>query len=268
MRRYDTIPHPFILDSGEPARARASTTAVQSLRLGLFGQANRHLSTIVFALSRAAAEGIGKGRMPLDLIAVNQNMNWDDATWSRIYTPDESLNAHTPDVPAIPTITGPVTVTFKTPLRLMRENKCVEPDTFSFHDLFGNLLRRLSMLTYFYGETALETDFAALNHHARAVVCRARNLHWYNWTRYSSRQQGRIGMGGLMGSITLDSTDIAPFWPYLWLGQWTHAGKGTSMGLGRYVINAAASLPEAAYPTIEATMWNGVDTPPAASMHE
>jgi CRISPR/Cas system endoribonuclease Cas6 (RAMP superfamily) len=32
------------------------------------------------------------------------------------------------------------------------------------------------------------------------------------------------------------------FWPYLWLGQWTHAGKGTSMGMGAYTIQPA-SLP-------------------------
>jgi CRISPR/Cas system endoribonuclease Cas6 (RAMP superfamily) len=28
------------------------------------------------------------------------------------------------------------------------------------------------------------------------------------------------------------------FWPYLWLGQWTHIGKGTSMGMGAYTIQS------------------------------
>jgi len=41
-------------------------------------------------------------------------------------------------------------------------------------------------------------------------------------------------MGGLIGEIELDGADLEPFWPYLWLGQWTHAGKGAVMGLGRY----------------------------------
>ena len=43
-------------------------------------------------------------------------------------------------------------------------------------------------------------------------------------------------MGGLVGSFELAGPDIEPFWPLLWLGQWTHAGKGSSMGLGRYVL--------------------------------
>lgn len=43
-------------------------------------------------------------------------------------------------------------------------------------------------------------------------------------------------MGGLMGSFRLDGVELDDFWPYLWLGQWTHAGKAATMGLGRYTI--------------------------------
>jgi len=47
-----------------------------------------------------------------------------------------------------------------------------------------------------------------------------------------------VKMGGLIGEIGLEGADLEPFWPYLWLGQWTHAGKGVVMGLGRYRIGA------------------------------
>lgn len=61
-------------------------------------------------------------------------------------------------------------------------------------------------------------------------------------------------MGGLLGTVTFENSakhlsnakdakfdvlpgeGLAPFWPYIWLGQWTHAGKNTSMGLGKYEI--------------------------------
>jgi CRISPR/Cas system endoribonuclease Cas6 (RAMP superfamily) len=46
-------------------------------------------------------------------------------------------------------------------------------------------------------------------------------------------------MGGLLGRFSLAGEGLEPFWPYLWLGQWTHAGKGTSMGLGQYRIGGA-----------------------------
>lgn len=56
-------------------------------------------------------------------------------------------------------------------------------------------------------------------------------------------------LGGLVGIIRLEGLDLAPFWPYLWLGQWTHAGKATSIGLGRYTLELAASLPGPAAPS-------------------
>ncbi|MGH8476071.1 MAG: CRISPR system precrRNA processing endoribonuclease RAMP protein Cas6 [Methylococcales bacterium] len=49
-------------------------------------------------------------------------------------------------------------------------------------------------------------------------------------------------MGGIVGRFQLDETELEPFWPYLWIGQWLHAGKSATMGPGRYAIEAA-SLP-------------------------
>ena len=43
-------------------------------------------------------------------------------------------------------------------------------------------------------------------------------------------------MGGLVGSVELGMEGLDDFWSYLWLGQWTHVGKGTSMGMGAYTI--------------------------------
>ena len=33
----------------------------------------------------------------------------------------------------------------------------------------------------------------------------------------------------------------AAFWPYLVFGQWTHVGGGTTVGLGRYRIEAGGA---------------------------
>jgi len=49
-------------------------------------------------------------------------------------------------------------------------------------------------------------------------------------------------LGGLGGHITLDSCGLEDLWTYLWLGQFTHVGKGTSMGMGANSIQTT-SLP-------------------------
>ena len=65
-----------------------------------------------------------------------------------------------------------------------------------------------------------------------------KQLEWFDWTRYSSRQAAEINMGGLVGTVELNMRGLNVFWPYLWLGQWTHVGKGTSMGMGAYTIES------------------------------
>jgi CRISPR/Cas system endoribonuclease Cas6 (RAMP superfamily) len=64
------------------------------------------------------------------------------------------------------------------------------------------------------------------------------NVEWQDWTRYSSRQRTRMQMGGIVGSAELDTAGMdSEGWAGLWLGQWLHIGKQTSMGLGHYRLS-------------------------------
>jgi len=60
-------------------------------------------------------------------------------------------------------------------------------------------------------------------------------LRWYDWERYSSRQETRMRLGGLVGEVEFEG-ELAEFLPYLFLGELIHLGKGTSFGLGRYGV--------------------------------
>ncbi|HDZ02552.1 MAG TPA: CRISPR system precrRNA processing endoribonuclease RAMP protein Cas6 [Nitrospirae bacterium] len=66
-----------------------------------------------------------------------------------------------------------------------------------------------------------------------------RNLKWYDWERYSARQETKMKMGGFVGEITFEG-DIEPFMPILKAGEVLHVGKGTGFGLGKY--KSAADL--------------------------
>jgi hypothetical protein len=241
MRKYTAAPHPFVLDV-QPS------PAPQIFRLGLtlIGQAERQLPYLVHALQQAGRQGIGKPENRLELQAIQQTDGNGDT--QMIWTVEQPLTPLPATPPATPPLPERCRVHLETPLRLRREEHQVGPRDFSFADLFGTLLRRLSMLSYFHTDTPLETDFAGLMAQARGLAVQEAELAWLDWTRYSSRQDTTMQMGGLTGSFVLDGKNLAPFWTYLWLGQWTHAGKATSMGLGRYRIEAIPATSSAPRP--------------------
>ena len=61
-------------------------------------------------------------------------------------------------------------------------------------------------------------------------------LRWYDWERYSNRQEVRMRLGGFIGRVTYRG-DLGEFLPYLLLGMYTHVGKGATFGLGGYRID-------------------------------
>jgi len=101
------------------------------------------------------------------------------------------------------------------------------------------LLRRLSNLAYFHCGTELNLDFRGLIAAAEQIETVTSDLRWYDWERYSARQDVRMKLGGFVGRVTYRG-DLQPFLPLLRLGEVVHIGKGTSFGLGKYVLEAAA----------------------------
>lgn len=125
-----------------------------------------------------------------------------------------------------------VRLSFLTPTRIKYENSLTKD--LEFHVLFRNLLRRISLLSYFHCDYKLDDrGFKDLIEQARDVRTINQKLHWHDWERYSNRQETRMKMGGVMGEITYEG-DLTPFWPYIRLGEYVHVGKGSSFGLGKY----------------------------------
>jgi hypothetical protein len=83
------------------------------------------------------------------------------------------------------------------------------------------------------GAFARRPDFQVLRDETR----------WTRWARYSARQDRRMEWEGLVGEAVYEG-DLAPFWPYLVFGQWTHAGSATTFGLGRYRIEPSGDDPK------------------------
>lgn len=234
MRRYETAPHPFVLRPGQDGETE------YVLDFTLIGQANRQLALFIHALARAAEGRQGVADNHLRLLTVEQEAAplGQDA-WQPIYHPGGSLRALPVSQPEPPPTPAVCRINLLSPLRVKRDGRRVGPDDFRFADLFGHLLRRVSMLTAFHTDNPLETDFRGLMAHARQVEAHT-ELVWEDKSRYSSRQQAAMKLGGVVGRMVLSGVDLTPFWPYLWLGQWLHAGSGATMGLGRYRLESAS----------------------------
>lgn len=236
MRKYNAAPHPFVLRLPENTEGNLS----YHLDLILFGHGQRFFPYLVHAMQTAGKDGIGGKRQIFQLLQIDE---LDDQDRGSCLYKDGVLQAQSPAIsPPIPDMPARLTLTFHTPLRIKHEQKNITADNFSFAALFGALLRRISMISYFHTDTPLDTDFAGLTVQARQIVIAEQQLKWFDWTRFSARQQTEMQLGGLVGHITLDSCGLEDFWPYLWLGQFTHVGKGTSMGMGAYSIQTT-SLP-------------------------
>ena len=128
----------------------------------------------------------------------------------------------------------PLTLDFLTPARIVYEGHLTID--LEFHVLIRQLLRRISLLGYFHcGADPSELDFRGIIRKSERVNVKERKLRWYEWERYSARQDTKMKMGGFTGQITFEG-EISPFIPLIRAGEVLHAGKGTTFGLGRYRV--------------------------------
>ncbi len=186
--------------------------------------------------------GLGKGRGHCTLQGL-----WArnaDGAWSQIYdgqtrtlkAGDCTLRPHWPT-----TQVSALSVRFLTPARLKHQGHLT--DHIDFRLMVFHLLKRACELTYFYcpGVT-VDWDFGQALNLASQVHTHRHLLRWMDWERWSNRQQTRMKLGGLVGEVTF-SGHLGPFVPLLRLGEVMHIGKGTSFGLGKYLLHQAGDCP-------------------------
>ena len=231
LRRYPHTPNPYVLEPADHGYDLDGETV--NLGVTLFGRANGQIPHILEALKLAGRNGLTAQRVKLDLLDVQAECPDRGDDWQAAHDLGDSLGA-TPTELAPPTPSA-IKIQLISPLRMRRNERLVGVTEFDFRAFAANLLRRLSLLTHFFGDAPWETDFAGLLRQAESIPVANSELSWREGSRHSSRQGGKVPMGGLTGAFELESPKLALFWPYIWLGQWTHIGKGCTMGLGRYV---------------------------------
>ena len=233
MRKYEKVPHPFILRPPLTTERLIKTGQEFSFGLVLIGRARDYLPYFVLVMEELAARGLGRERGKCRLQQAS------DSRGLVIYNHEkrELLPAQGETGADLLSRAGSpperLTIEFQTPLRLVRERKIIRKLT--FQDLYRSLLRRLAILQRFHCDLTPEIDFRGLIDQAATIETIADETHWQESRRYSTRQKANMSTSGLVGRLTF-SGDLKPFWPVLVLGTYVNVGKNTSFGLGRYRI--------------------------------
>ncbi|PXF54184.1 MAG: hypothetical protein C4B58_16100, partial [Deltaproteobacteria bacterium] len=231
MRKYTAAPHPFILEPSVKNQTTYKKGEDISFGLTLIGRATDYLPYFIYALDELGRIGIGKGRGKYELRRVlEENPLKDEAPISQeqgnrrvIYRGEDKMLAQLnrpirwSDILTLSSPLAEMRFSFITPTRIKYKNSLTKD--LEFHVLFRNLLRRISLLSYFHCDHRLDDQgFKDLIEQAHKVQTVKRALCWHDWERYSNRQETRMKMGGFMGEITYEG-NFAPFLPYIRLGE-------------------------------------------------
>lgn len=234
--RIAATPHPFVIEPPCEEKTDYKEGEFFNFNLILFGEVNRSIPYFVYALSQMGTDGIGRkrnntgGRFVLkDVLSggklvyssENQKIETENA-YSRLelkspQAPEEEISRLRLDL--------------ITPLRLKFENR-LNADL-PFHVLIRAALRRVSSLFSFYNNGEPELDYRGLVKRAEEVCIKENQLKWYDWRRYSFRQEQGMLMGGITGKVVYEGK-IAEFIPLLELCEKLHIGKQTAFGLGKF----------------------------------
>lgn len=253
--RVRSAPHPFIIEPPEEGKNRYSKGESLSFNFILIGRAIDYLPYFIYTFDELGSNGIGKGRggYCLRKIYAISVADGDKLIYSsdskkifpsrpdRIDLSDAATAIINNDSPFLDNShVKKLTLHFRTPARIKYNGRLTID--LEFHILIRQVLRRLFLLNYFH-----DTDSSSpgvnnpVGYHrqlikmSEGVRISESSLRWYDWERYSKRQDTRMKLGGFTGRITYgEAPDV--FLPFIKAGEILHIGKGTSFGLGRYRI--------------------------------
>jgi CRISPR-associated endoribonuclease Cas6 len=227
MRKYEYVPHPFII---EPPFDKEIKTRL-SFNFLLIGRAIDYLPYFIYTFEEMGLRGLGKARSKLNLYSIVQKNKtiYDGRTKTlkdNVYKETISFIQPRRKIECIK-------LKFLTPTRIVYKGETLKNP--EFEKIIPNLLRRIFLLSYFHCDKTLSIDFKGLLEKARSIKTNLEYFKFQRWDRYSSRQKKEIPMEGFIGEVIYEG-NLTPFYPYLKAGEILHIGKGTAFGMGKYVI--------------------------------
>lgn len=236
-KRIAQPPHPYVIEPPADLKTRYKKGDRLDFSLLLFGAACDHLPYFIYAFD--SIRGIGKringkaATFSLDAVYADGTQIYSKAS-SKI---DKSakiseLTLQSFDESA-PTEPCDIELELVTPLRLKYKNGLTAE--LPFDVLIRAALRRISSLYNYHGGGEPRLDYRGLVARARNVSVKETHIGWYDWRRYSNRQEQAMMMGGMVGKIIYENVP-GEYVPILKFCQQVHLGKATTFGLGKIKV--------------------------------
>ncbi len=235
--RGPTPSHPFVIEPPETTSEYFHPGDPLELRLLLFGAANDLLPYFVYAFEQLGEVGLGRGiRGHRGRVRLESVRCGDETIYSQA---DRTLRRVKPvrlDLTDLDGLAGPVdriALQLVTPLRLKRQNK-MQADL-PFHVLVRACFRRIADLARHADEPEPGLDYQGLVKRAEHIRITHHALKWFDWRRYSNRQQNEMFLGGIVGSVTYQGP-LSEYFRLIRFAETVHLGKATTFGLGKVRI--------------------------------
>ncbi|NLF01822.1 MAG: CRISPR system precrRNA processing endoribonuclease RAMP protein Cas6 [Anaerolineales bacterium] len=223
--------------------------------LTLYAQALALFPYVILAVNEFERGGIGRrieqasGAWQRGRLAIREVWAENPLTGARqpVLRAGEKL-VHVPDIPIthqqvmdyaarITARSARLTLHVLTPMRIVEHGRLLKPEMFRFQPFFQRLLERLEALSRQFSDTSLRLQDARgvieAAGHVRVVQNR---LTWEELRSYSTRRRAESPTSGLLGEVTVEADDWAPFLPWVVWGQFVHVGKDAVKGNGLYSL--------------------------------
>jgi hypothetical protein len=233
--KITALPHPFVIEPPLTSETYFLKGSAFDFNLLLFGEVNRSLPYFIYAIDRMGDIGIGKkidgkrGRFSLREVKFGRNTIYT-ASDQKLNASDTAQPLHLAKIKNQPDGKSRLIIFLETPLRIKFENR-LKADL-PFHVLIRAMLRRCASLLDCYGDGEPALDYRGLVKRAGEVIVVEADLKWFDWKRYSHRQDKSMLMGGMTGSVTYEG-NISEFMPLVDFCAEVHVGKQTAFGLGK-----------------------------------
>ena len=232
--RIAAPPHPYVIEPPETAQTRYRNGDAFDFTLILFGRANDYLPYFIYAFDQMGRLGLGRA---VDGKRAAFALRDVTAEGKIVYAAGDGKILPGNFCRELSTVPGEnadgcssLELTLHTPLRLKYENRLEAK--LPFHVLVRAMLRRVSSLCRYYGDGEPQLDYRGLVARAQGVATESSTICWFDWKRYSNRQDQSMLMGGMVGRAVY-AGDLAEFLPLIRFCERVHLGKQTAFGLGR-----------------------------------